>query len=112
MVCLGCALPTCLRPIRTKILPVKRPRRRGNPAVFTFWSPAMAKRGPKTDFGRAAVRHNAVQHGIRSPTPVVAGLERDEGWLAHRAGMLASLSPEGQLEEALAERVILTLWRL
>ena len=72
----------------------------------------MAKRGPKTEVGKAAVRYNAVRHGVLSPTPVVPGLERQEDWETHCAGLLASLSPEGPLETALAERIILALWRL
>jgi hypothetical protein len=44
--------------------------------------------------------------------PVVAGLEWNEDWETHRAGILKSLAPEGTLEEALAERVALCLWRL
>ena len=51
-------------------------------------------------------------HGIRSPAPVVPGLEQPEDWEAHRAGVLESLSPEGHLENILAERVALMSWRL
>lgn len=72
----------------------------------------MAKPGPKTEAGKAVVRLNAVQHGVLSITPVIPGLERQEDWEAHRAGLLASLAPEGHLEIALAERVALQLWRL
>src|SRR5262249_22199376 len=35
-----------------------------------------------------------------------------EDWEAHRAGVLQSLAPVGTLEEALAGRVALCLWRL
>lgn len=72
----------------------------------------MAKPGPKTEAGKAVVRLNAVQHGVLSTTPVIPGLEREEDWEAHRAGVLASLAPEGHMEMALAERVVLQLWRL
>jgi hypothetical protein len=44
--------------------------------------------------------------------PVVAGLEWNEDWETHRAGILKSLAPEDALEEALAERVALCFWRL
>jgi len=68
--------------------------------------------GPKTEAGKEVARWNATRHGIRSPAPVVPGLEKAEDWEAHRDGMLESLSPEGQLELVLAERVALLSWRL
>ena len=72
----------------------------------------MAKRGPKTEEGKSIVRLNAIQHGGLSTVPVIPGLEREEDWQAHRAGVLSSLTPEGHLEMALADRVALLLWRL
>jgi hypothetical protein len=58
------------------------------------------------------VKWNAVQHGIRSPAPVVPAVEKTEDWEEHRDGVLESLSPEGHLELVLAERVALLAWRL
>jgi hypothetical protein len=55
---------------------------------------------------------NAARHGIRSPAPVVPGIEKAEDWEEHRDGVLDSLSPEGHLEFVLAERVALISWRL
>ena len=68
--------------------------------------------GPKTQAGKEVARWNATRHGIRSPAPVVPGLEKAEDWEAHRDGMLDSLSPEGHLEFVLAEQVALLSWRL
>jgi hypothetical protein len=68
--------------------------------------------GPKTEGGKEVVRWNATRHGIRSPAPVVPGVEKAEDWEKHRDGVLASLQPEGHLEEVLAERVALLSWRL
>jgi hypothetical protein len=68
--------------------------------------------GPKTEAGKEVARWNATRHGIRSPAPVVPGLENAEDWEAHRDGVLESLSPEGHLEDVLAERVALLSWRL
>ena len=68
--------------------------------------------GPKTQAGKEVARWNATQHGIRSPAPVVPGLEKAEDWEEHRNGVLESLSPEGHLELVLAERVALLSWRL
>ena len=68
--------------------------------------------GPKTEAGKEVVRWNATRHGIRSPAPVVPGLEKPEDWEEYRDGMLEDLAPLGSLELALAERVTLLSWRL
>ena len=68
--------------------------------------------GPKTKAGKEVARWNATQHGIRSPAPVVPGLEKAEDWEAHRDGMMESLSPEGRLETMQGERMALLAWRL
>jgi hypothetical protein len=68
--------------------------------------------GPKTDEGKEVARWNATRHGIRSPAPVVPGVEKQEDWEEHRDGVLDSLSPVGHLEFVLAERVALLSWRL
>ena len=73
---------------------------------------SLTKGGPVTQEGKEVVKWNAVQHGIRSPAPVVPGVETREDWEEHRDGILESLQPEGHLEEVLAERVALYSWRL
>src|SRR5215210_5729190 len=73
---------------------------------------SLAKGGPATQEGKEAVKWNATRHGIRSPAPVVAGVENREDWEEHRDGVLQSLQPEGHLELVLAERVALLSWRL
>src|SRR5215211_490853 len=72
----------------------------------------MLKGGPATQEGKEVVKWNATQHGIRSPAPVVPGVEKAEDWEDHRDGVLESLQPEGHLETVLAERVALLSWRL
>jgi hypothetical protein len=72
----------------------------------------LARGGPVTQEGKEVVRWNATHHGIRSPAPVVPGVERKEDWEEHRDGVLESLQPEGHLETVLAERVALLSWRL
>jgi hypothetical protein len=72
----------------------------------------MNKGGPETEEGKEVVRWNATRHGIRSPAPVVPGIEKAEDWEAHGAGVLESLKPVGHLETVLAERVALLSWRL
>jgi hypothetical protein len=73
---------------------------------------SITRGGPVTQEGKEVVRWNATRHGIRSPTPVVPGVEKAQDWEEHRDGILESLQPEGHLEEVLAERVALLLWRL
>src|SRR5215216_6305230 len=72
----------------------------------------MSTGGPATQNGKEIARWNATRHGIRSPAPVVPGVEKAEEWEEHRDGILESLQPEGHLEEVLAERVALLSWRL
>jgi hypothetical protein len=71
-----------------------------------------SKVGPATQEGKEVVKWNATRHGIRSPAPVVPGVEKPEDWEEYRDGMLEDLAPLGSLELALAERVALLSWRL
>jgi hypothetical protein len=72
----------------------------------------LVKGGPATQEGKEVVKWNATRHGIRSPAPVVPGVEEKADWEAHRDGILESLFPDGHLELVLAERVALLSWRL
>jgi hypothetical protein len=72
----------------------------------------LVKGGPATQEGKDVVKWNATRHGIRSPAPVVPGVEKAEEWEEHRDGILESLQPEGHLELVLAERAALLSWRL
>jgi len=74
------------------------------PTVFTT--------GPKTDRGKAAVRLNAVSHGIMSTRPVVPGIESAEEWELHRRGVFESLTPDSHLEQTYVQRIAITLWRM
>ena len=75
-------------------------------------SPSGDPGGPKTDGGKEVTRWNAARHGIRSPAPVVPGVEKPEDWEEYRDGMLEDLAPLGSPELALAERVATLAWRL
>ncbi len=68
--------------------------------------------GASTPEGKEVSRWNATRHGIRSPAPVVPGVERREDWQEYRDEMLEDLAPSGPLELALAERVAVLAWRL
>lgn len=67
---------------------------------------------PRTPAGKAAVSRNALKHGITSTHPVIPGIEQESDWRHHLDGIVASLAPEGTLEEAFAERIANLLWRL
>ncbi len=68
--------------------------------------------GPSTREGKEVARWNSTRHGIRSPAPVVPGVEKPEDWEEYREGILEDLAPRGSLELALAERVALLSCRL
>jgi hypothetical protein len=72
----------------------------------------IASGGPKTEGGKEVASWNATRHGIRSPAPVVPGLEKREDWESHLGGVRENLSPVGHFEVTLAERVALLSWRL
>jgi hypothetical protein len=72
---------------------------------------ALKSTGPKTEAGRAAVRLNAVRHGLLSSAPVVAGEDAGE----HSAlceQLKGELKPVGILEEQIVARMAGALWRL
>jgi hypothetical protein len=87
----------------TSTTPVKVKANRRNSALST---------GPRSEAGKAAVATNAVRHGLLSWRPVLPGMEREEDWQEHLRRTLDSLAPSGHLEEVLAERIALQLWRL
>ena len=67
--------------------------------------------GPRTADGKGRSSRNAVRHGFRSDLAVLP-YEQADAWERHRDGVVRSLAPAGTLEEALACRVALCLWRL
>lgn len=67
--------------------------------------------GPKTEQGKAITKMNATAHGLRTLVPVIPG-EDAAVWEDHRAAVVDALIPTGAMEEALAERIALLLWRL
>jgi hypothetical protein len=72
---------------------------------------ALQSTGPKTVEGVAAVKLNALRHGLRSVQTVVPG-EDPAAWEAHQAAVIEDMRPAGALEYALAEQVAVKLWRL
>ncbi len=68
--------------------------------------------GPRTLAGKARSSRNAQRHGILAAAVVLPHAERAEDWQAHHGAVLADLAPVGAIEEALADRVAVLLWRL
>jgi len=67
--------------------------------------------GPKTSEGIAAVRLNAVRHGLLTRDVVLP--EEDAGAFEDLFNQVrANLSPVGPIEEFLADRVVNAMWRL
>jgi hypothetical protein len=72
---------------------------------------ALKSTGPKTPEGKAAVRLNALKHGLLSREVVLPG--GDEDALRELAESLrAELQPVGALENLLVDRITSLLWRL
>jgi len=72
---------------------------------------AMKSTGPRTGAGKAAVRLNGIKHGLLSRESLVRG--ESEADLVHFGKRLrAQLTPIGELEALLVDRVVSTAWRL
>ena len=72
---------------------------------------AQRSTGPRTADGKARVASNALKHALTGKQVVLPN-ENPEDFDAFRVGMLSELNPQGGLEEALAEKIIVDLWRL
>ncbi len=72
---------------------------------------ALMSTGPKTAEGKAAVRLNAVKHGLLSEQVLLP--DEDEDALSELSERLrAELQPEGELENLLVDRITAATWRL
>ena len=72
---------------------------------------ALRSTGPKTQEGKAAVRFNAVKHGLLAQDAVLPGEDAEafeDLWNRTRA----ALSPVGPIEEFLVDRIVNAMWRL
>ena len=72
---------------------------------------AQRSTGPRTPAGKARVSWNALKHGLTG-RDVVLPNENPDDFESFRAGILTSLDPQGELEGALAEKIVVDLWRL
>jgi hypothetical protein len=67
--------------------------------------------GPRTDTGKERSSMNAVTHGLRAQTIVLAS-ECEVEWQALRSAVVHEYRPYGLVETELVERIALQLWRL
>jgi hypothetical protein len=72
---------------------------------------AQRSTGPKTPEGKAAVRLNALKHGLCAEDAVVFG-EDEEAFDDLRDSFLDHLQPVGPLEAALVRQIVTAQWRL
>ncbi|MBN1508126.1 MAG: hypothetical protein JW955_14845 [Sedimentisphaerales bacterium] len=67
--------------------------------------------GPRTRIGKAIVARNAIKHGLFARQDLIAE-EDPQQYQEHRQGLLGELSPAGQIDGILAERIVSLTWRL
>src|SRR5215216_6959061 len=72
---------------------------------------ALKSTGPKTPEGKAAVRLNALKHGLLSQEILLPG-EDEEALRELGQSLRAELRPVGELESLLVDRIIASYWRL
>jgi hypothetical protein len=72
---------------------------------------ALRSTGPKTPEGKAAVRLNALKHGLLSREILLPG-EDEEALRELGERLRADLQPVGELENLLVDRIIAAYWRL
>ena len=72
---------------------------------------ALKSTGPKTPEGKAAVRLNALKHGLLSQEILLPG-EDEEALRELGHNLRTELQPVGELENLLVDRIISAYWRL
>ena len=72
---------------------------------------ALKSTGPKTPEGKAAVRLNAVKHGLLAEEVLLPG-EDEEALKELDENLRAELKPVGELENLLVDGIIASHWRL
>src|ERR687890_2000508 len=72
---------------------------------------ALKSTGPKTPEGKAAIRHNALGHGLLSRDILLPG-EDEDALRELGEHVWDELQPVGALESVLVNRVISCTWRL
>lgn len=79
--------------------------------LFANRQNALRSTGPRTAEGRAIASQNAIKHGLRAETTVIAG-ENAEEFNQFRQLLLEDLAPDGAMEVFLADRIVAGFWKL
>ena len=69
------------------------------------------KGGVKTEEGKAAVRFNALKHGLLSQQVVLPGEDR-HAFNELKDSFITALQPEGPVEHMLVDTIVSTYWRM
>ncbi len=69
------------------------------------------KGGPKTPAGRAAVRNNALKHGLAAHHPVIPALEDNDDFNTCLNDLRQELNPVGLMEHMLVNQIADAYWR-
>jgi hypothetical protein len=70
------------------------------------------KNGQHTPEGQRSQIKHKLTHGIRGISPVLLGIEREQDWMDHYAGVRQSLKPGDEFEEDLCYLIAWQLWRM
>ena len=73
---------------------------------------AAKSHGPITPEGRAAVRHNALKHGLKAAEIILPSVEEKIDFEQFRFAFEEEYKPEGPIEEVLVEDMVISRWRL
>ena len=72
---------------------------------------ALKSSGPRTSEGKAVSAMNAVRHGLRANSPVLAGCEDAATWERLLNGLIEDHQPVGTTELLLVEQLASARWR-
>ena len=91
------------------------PKRMSEKQLAANRANAQFSTGPRTPAGRAAVRYNALKHGILAQAVVpeaLQGSESREDFGQLLAALLEGFAPVNAMEELLVEQIAVAYWRL
>lgn len=74
-------------------------------------SNAKLSTGPRTPDGKGASKWNALKHGLRAETAIIPG-EGAGAYDEFRRALVTELTPVGELEAVLVDRIVSLAWRL
>ena len=67
--------------------------------------------GPRTQVGKSRSSRNSIRHGLLAQDVILEN-ENEHLFVERRDAIVADLSPVGELEQVLVERIVVCEWRL